>query len=200
MYSRSESSEEDASISPQLPSFVDVVFILLIFFIVLSVVGFGVAESGYFKNGQDDRSQDISSFPAVQEALKKDITEFVALLLTVNDDDIPEYYVFSNTAFDGVIIASAKEYQTIRAKIESGEFNFEHNAPGQTSLETLRAVWGPFVGAAEMRRSLLVLNAPVSTLVIQANEKFSYHQILEVMRLFGLYKSVYFEVVENKTS
>jgi len=212
MYSRYTNGEE-GNISPQLPSFVDVVFILLIFFLVLSIVGFGVVESGHHSEGFHEKEQDISDFPAVKNALQKDINEFIILSLRIDDqnqasyyifsniDDQNQasYYIFSNMPFNGVVIANRDEYKTIRTKIENNQFSFENRLSGQSSLEVLQSAWGPFANAEEMRNSQLVLNSGISNLIIQAGESFTYHQILEIMRLFSQFKSVYFEVIENGT-
>ncbi len=198
MYSRYTNGEE-GNTNPQLPSFVDVVFILLIFFLVLSIVGFGVVESGHHSEGFHEKEQDISDFPAVKNALQKDINEFIILSLRLDDQNQASYYIFSNMPFNGVVIANRDEYKTIRTKIENNQFSFENRLSGQSSLEVLQSAWGPFANAEEMRNSQLVLNSGISNLIIQAGESFTYHQILEIMRLFSQFKSVYFEVIENGT-
>jgi biopolymer transport protein ExbD len=190
---------DDGNISPQLPSFVDVVFILLIFFIVLSVVGFGVVESGNHSEGIFEREQDLSEFPAVQKALHKTLNEFVTLSLDVDEQEITHYYAFSSEAFQSVVIQDLDEYETIRAKIESNQIVFSGGV-NETQFKTLKSAWGPFIDVEAMSRSWLVQNARTPNLIIQADENFSYHQILEVMRLFRQFKSVYFEVIENETN
>ena len=202
MYMRLDNEDEDegSNGSLQLPSFVDVVFILLIFFLVLSIVGFGVVESGsHSSDSIYDKEQDVSDFPAVRKALQKDIAEYLTLALRVTDQDMATYYVFSSSPFYGVIIENEDEYQTIRTQIENNQFMF-NSGTNEAPLKTLQAVWGPFSNADAMSKSRLVLHSSVTNLIIQASEEFTYHQILEVMRLFSQYKSVYFEVIENGTT
>ena len=190
---------DDGNISPQLPSFVDVVFILLIFFIVLSVVGFGVLESGSHSEGIFEKEQDLSEFPAVNKALQKELNEALILSLNVDDLGIEKFHVFSTDAFHTVIIHDIEEYKIIRTKIENNTFQF-NGGLNEPPLRTLEATWGPFPTIEAMSDSRLVQNTQSPNLVIQADENFTYHQILQVLRNFQQFKSVYFEVIENGTN
>ncbi len=187
----------ESNISPQLPSFVDVVFILLIFFLVLSVLGFGVVDTGEYQEGVFEKEQDVSDFPAVPKAVHKEIKEFLTLSLGFDEVGQPVYHIFSNIPFNEVTIQNAEEYQTIRSKILNNQFDFNGQL-NERPLTTLESAWGPFSSAENMARSRLRLNVSNTNLILQASEQFTFHQIYEIMQLFNNFKSVYFEVIENE--
>ena len=192
-----EIESENGGVAPELPSFVDVVFILLIFFLVLSMVGFGVVQKGSQSDGIFTKEQNISNFPAVPKALHKEMKEFIILSLEISEQGVNTYHLFSDREFQGIVISSHNEYQLIRKKVENNPENFFEGAVN--SLVIFESTWGPFQNIAVMRDSPLVRAEGETSLIIQANRDYTYHDILEVMRAFNNYKSIFFEVIENAT-
>lgn len=193
-----DNRSEGEPTTPQLPSLVDVVFILLIFFLVLSVLGIGIVETGQHSEDIYDKEQEVSDFPKVKKALRKEMTDFLILSLNMDDAGQAHYYVFTNISVNGKVIGSMQEYEAVHQSIHNGEPFFE-NIPRENQLRILENGWGPFTTIENMRRTPVVaqVNASESNLIIQANERFTYHQILQIMGLFNQFESVYFEVIEN---
>jgi biopolymer transport protein ExbD len=197
---RTNNPQETEASMPQLPSLVDVVFILLIFFLVLSVLGIGIVESGEHSQDIYDKEQEVSDFPKVKKALRKEMTEFLILALEMDDKGKSTYHVFSNTPYFERIIESVQEYETVRRSIQNGDLFFE-NAPLENQMRILQEGWGPFSEVSSMRRAEVVtrVDPSESNLIIQANERFTYHDILQIMGVFNQFESVYFEVIENES-
>ncbi len=193
---QNDTESDDGAISAQLPSFVDVVFILLIFFLVLSIVGFGLVEKGDYAKDVYTKEEDISNYPAVPKALHKEFNDYLTLSLEKDAEGDARYYLYSNALHLGVAVLNPEDYQNLRAKIDADQSVFMTSAP-LTPLDILESTWGPFPDANSMHRSPIVQKAVDSALIIQATEDFTYHEILQVMRLFRKFNVVYFEVIEN---
>ncbi|MBN1464334.1 hypothetical protein JXA02_01140 [candidate division KSB1 bacterium] len=186
----------NGNISPQLPSFVDIVFILLIFFLVLSVIGVGFIETGRFAEDRFEKEQELSDFPRVYKALRLDLPDFLILAMEMDKQGKEKYFVFSNAQYQSVTVKDAAEYEAVRAKIAEGGTVFSGVARTE-SLEILQSTWGPFASVEDMMDSRLIRLATSTNLVIQATEDFTYHKILQILRAFSRFKSVYFEVIES---
>ncbi len=196
---QSDIESDDGAIGPQLPSFVDVVFILLIFFLVLSIVGFGIVETGNYSQDIYTKEEDLSNFPTVHKALHKEIKDFLALSLEKTRDGQKIYRIYSSLQHFGVTIQKPDDYENIRTKIKNNQSVFNVSTP-MTPIQMLESTWGPFPDGQAMSNSPLVQRASNNNLIIQATEDFTYHEILQIMRLFHKFNSVYFEVIENGVS
>ncbi len=199
MNCRTDNPQESEASMPQLPSLVDVVFILLIFFLVLSVLGIGIVETGQHSKDIHDKEQEVSDFPKVKKALRKEMTEFLILALEMDDEGQAQYHIFSDTPYYEKVIKSVQEFETVHNAIQNGDLFFE-NAPPENQRRILRDGWGPFAEVGAMRRAEVVtrVDATESNLIIQADERFTYHDILHIMGAFNQFESVFFEVIENE--